>query len=275
MLDTLKMLPMLARLKDLMPKTVSSGAVPGGREEGRHARRDPDPEVLARGRRALHHAADGVHEGPRDRHAQHRHLPHAGVRRADDRDALAAAQGWRAALPHRRADGEAARGRRRARRRPGAAVRRHGADAGRARRAAARRLPPPRARRAGQVRDGGSRGARERADRPRRLRRAGRAPARGAVRRSHRLLLASRRLPGLPPHLRDAAQEPDLPDDRRRHSADGGLLPRQGERAHLPAADQEDGARDRGHELSRPRASSTTSSSSRSTSAIPGTRARS
>ena len=58
------------------------------------------------------------------------------------------------------------------------------------------------------------------------------------------------RLPGLPRHLRHAAQEPDLPDDRRRHPADGGLLPRQGERADLPAAHQEDGARDRRHELS-------------------------
>ena len=32
-----------------------------------------------------------------------------------------------------------------------------------------------------------------------------RAPARGAVRRSHRLLFARRRLPGVPHHVRDAA----------------------------------------------------------------------
>ena len=72
-------------------------------QEGRHARRDADPEVLARGRRPLHHAAAGLHEGSRNRHAQHRHLPHAGVRRPHDRHALAAAQGRRAALPRRRA----------------------------------------------------------------------------------------------------------------------------------------------------------------------------
>ena len=147
-------------------------AVPGSREEERHAGRDPDPEVLARGRRALHHAADGVHEGSRDRHAQHRHLPHAGVRRPHHRHALAAPQGRRAALPDRRADGEAARGRGGARRGSGAAVCRHRADAGGARRIAARRVSAPRARRAGQVRDGRSRGPRQRADHPRRLRRA-------------------------------------------------------------------------------------------------------
>ena len=49
-------------------------------------------------------------------------------------------------------------------------------------------------------------GARERADRARRLRRAGRAPPRRAVRRSHRLLFAPRRLPGVPPHLHHAPE---------------------------------------------------------------------
>ena len=70
-------------------------------------------------------------------------------------------------------------------------------------------------------------------------------------------------------------KKPDVPHDRRRHSADGGLLSRQGERADLPAAHPEDAARDRRHALSRRTASSTTSSSSRSTSAIRATRARS
>ena len=70
-------------------------------------------------------------------------------------------------------------------------------------------------------------------------------------------------------------KRPDLSDDGRRHSADGGLLPRQGQRADLSAAHQEDRPRDRRHALSRRPASSTTSSSSRSTSAIPATRARS
>ena len=84
------------------------------------------------------------------------------------------------------------------------------------------------------------------------------------------LLLAARRLPGVPPHLHHAAQEADLSDDGRRHAADGGLLSRAGERADLPADDPEDAARDRRHafpgrgHLPQPRASS------RSTSAIPG-----
>ena len=56
-----------------------------------------------------------------------------------DRHALAAAQGRRAALPRRRAAGQAAAGRRGARAGSGAGVRRDGADARRARRADARR----------------------------------------------------------------------------------------------------------------------------------------
>ena len=55
------------------------------------------------------------------------------------------------------------------------------------------------------------------------------------------------------------AQAADLSDDDRRHSADGGLLSRDGERADLPADDSEDRARDRRHALSGRRASSTTS----------------
>ncbi len=61
MLDALKMLPMVNRLRDLMPKTVSDAPCQEVVEEGRHARRDSDPQVLARRRRPLHHAADGVH----------------------------------------------------------------------------------------------------------------------------------------------------------------------------------------------------------------------
>ena len=107
-----------------------------------------------------------------------------------------------------------------------------------------------RAHRAGQVRHRRSRGAGQRAHRARGLRRARRAAPRRAVRRSHRALLAARRLPGVPPHLHHAAQAADLPDDGRRHSADGGLLPRPGERADLPADDPEDAAGDRRHALS-------------------------
>ena len=51
-------------------------------------------------------------------------------------------------------------------------------------------------------------------------------------------------------HVPHDAPQSGLRDDGRRHSADGGLLPRQGERAHVPAAHPQDAARDRGHALS-------------------------
>ena len=244
MLDTLKMLPMLARLKDLMPKTVSSAAVPGSGEEGRHARRDPDPEVLARGRRRATSrcrwsspaiprpaCATSARTACRCSTAARRACTGSGTRGARSTTAIAERLGKRMpvavalgadpALPF-----------------AATAPMPEGLDelllAGFLRRervelvkCVTNDLEVP-----GQ-----------RADRPRGLRRSRRAAARRAVRRSHRLLLAPRRLPGLPRHLRHAPQEPDLPDDRRRHSADGGLLPRQGERADLPAAHQEDGAR--------------------------------
>ena len=84
-------------------------------------------------------------------------------------------------------------------------------------------------------------------DRARGIRRSGRVAPRGAVRRPHRLLLAGRRLSGLPRDRRDAARAPDLPDDDRRPPADGGRLHGRGRRAALPAARQEDDPRDRGH----------------------------
>ena len=162
--------------------------------------------MLARGRRPLHHAAARVHEGSRDGRAQHRHVPHAGVRRALDRHALAAAQGRRAALPRRRAAEPADAGRGRARSGSRAHVCRHGADARRARRADARRVPPPRPRRAREVRHDRHGSAGQRPDHPRRLRRARRAPPRGAVRRPHRLLLAPRRLSRLPSDVHHAPE---------------------------------------------------------------------
>ncbi len=104
-IDALKMLPAVARLKDLMPKTVKDAACQEVVREHGHARRAANPEMLARRRRPVHHAAARLHEGSRDRHAQHRHLPDAGVRWPHDRHALAAAQGGRAASPRRRAPG--------------------------------------------------------------------------------------------------------------------------------------------------------------------------
>ena len=83
-MDALKMLPMVGRLRDLMPKTVKDAPCQEIVEPRRHARRAADPEMLARRRRPVHHVSAGVHEGSGDRHAQHRHLPHAGVRRPHD-----------------------------------------------------------------------------------------------------------------------------------------------------------------------------------------------
>ena len=81
-----------------------------------------------------------------------------------------------------------------------------------------------------------------------RLRRRRRAAPRRAVRRPHRLLLAGRRLPGLPRHRDHPARAPDLRDDRRRPAAAGGRLAGQGDRAAVPAAAADDVPRDRRHE---------------------------
>ena len=201
------MLPMVGRLRDLMPKTVKDA--PCQEIVNRDGTLDALPilKCWPEDGGQLHHVSAGVHQGSRDRHAQHRHLSHAGVRRPHDRHALAAAQGRRAASPRRRAPRQAARSRRRAQRRAGAAVLRHGADARRARRAAARRVPVAAPDRAGEMRDRRSRSAGQRAHRARGLRRAGRTPSRRPVRRSHRPLFAARRFPGLSPHLHHPAQD--------------------------------------------------------------------
>ena len=87
----------------------------------------------------------------------------------------------------------------------------------------------------------------------RRLRRARRTPPRRSVRRSHQPVYSlPADFPVFHPHLhpRRRVEEPGVFDDGRRHSPDGGLLHRSGERAHLPAAHQEDGAGNRRHALS-------------------------
>ena len=87
------------------------GTLPGsGRDRQPLAGPDPDPEVLARGRRPLHNHAAGFHPRPRHRQAQRRHVPPAGIRRSDPRPALAAAQGRAGAL-HALAGRRAHRGR--------------------------------------------------------------------------------------------------------------------------------------------------------------------
>ena len=66
----------------------------------------------------------------------------------------------------------------------------------------------------------------------------------------------------------------DLPVDHRRPSAAGGRADRQGDRADLPAADQDDRARDRRLRPARGRRLPQLRASSRSTSASPSTRRR-
>ena len=250
MLDAFKMLPMLDRLRDLMPKTVKDA---------------PCQEVVKR---------DGsldelpiLKTWPED---GGRYItlplvitkdPETGVRnigtyRMQVFDGRTTGMHWqrhkgrRAASSRRRAYGKAARGGGGAE--PGADPRLCGdcADARRARRAAARRLSQPPAHRAREGRHRRSRSAGERAHRARRLRRAWRAAARGAVRRPHGLLLARRGFSGLPPHVHHDAEEADVPDDSRRHSTAGGRVPRQGQRADLSSDDSQDDSGNRGHALS-------------------------
>ena len=252
MLDALKMLPMVGRLRDLMPKTVKDAPCQEVVAARRHARRAADPEVLARGRRPLHHAcrwssrriprpacATSAPTACRCSTAARPACTGSGTRAA--RSTTASPSGWASGSTVAVALGPDP-------------VLPYCATA-----------PMPegldelllggflraRARRAGQVRHRRSRSAGQRADRARRLRRAGRAAPRRA---------RSAITPGFYSqpddypvfHLTCITQrkQPDLPDDRRRHSADGGLLPRHGERADLPAADPQDAAGDRRHALS-------------------------
>ena len=206
MLDALKMLPMVSRLRDLMPKTVSDAPCQEVVQARRHrstssrsssagprtaaatsrcrwcSRRIPKPARATSAPTACRCStaqSTGMHWQRHKGGAQHYRV----AERLGQRLPVAVALG-----PD-----------------PGAGVLGDGADARRARRADAGGLPAPRARRAGEVRHRRPRGAGERADHPRGLRRARRAPPRRAVRRSHRLLLASRRLSGLPPHVHHAA----------------------------------------------------------------------
>ena len=208
--------------------------MPGDRAHRRRRRPGPppDPALLARRPRAVHHSARRDHDRPSHRHPQRRDVPDAEDRRAHDLHALADPQGRRRGLAR---DGRAARGRGRARARPGHRVLRLRAAAEAHRRVHARGLPARRAGRARAGEDGRPRGAGERRDRARGLHREGRARRRGAVRRPHRLLLARRAVPGLPPHRAHDAARRDLPLDRGRQAARRGRLARQGDRAHLPA----------------------------------------
>ena len=118
LVEKVRGLKKLKSIADSRPKTVRSGAVPGGRPRGRRRRPRPaaDPALLAGRPGAVHHAPGRDHARPAHRHAQRRHVPHAEGRRAHDVHALADPQGRPRRLPRR---GRPARGRRRARARPG------------------------------------------------------------------------------------------------------------------------------------------------------------
>ena len=193
-------------------------------------------DLLAGGWRALRHAAHRLYAGSRHRRPQHRHVPHADLRRPHDGHALAVAQGRGAARQALLRDRPAhARGGL-SWRRSGHALLRHGADARRARRNPARRVPAQEVGAAGEVRDDRPRGARSFRLRHRGLHRPDRAAAgRGPVRRSHRVLHAGGRLPGLPRHLHHAPPRRDLSGDHRGQAADGGPLHGPGQRAAFPA----------------------------------------
>ena len=226
---------------------------------------------LARRRRAVHHPADRGDQGPAGP-PERRHVPPAGLRRADDRHAHPRPPRRRRQLPR---GGRPHGGGGRPRHRPGGHVRGHGAAPAGHQRVHVRRLPPRRAGRHGPVRHRRPAGAGRRRDRPRGLRREGRDAARGAVRRPHRLLLAGGPVPGVPPHGHEPPPRPHLPGHHRRQAADGGRLPGQGHRAPLPAAAAAGAARDRRHGPARSRACSTTAPSSASARSTRATRARS
>ena len=81
--------------RGLAPEDGLQGRLPGDRPPGRRRRPRPapDPALLARRSRAVHHAPRRHHEGPEDRCPQRRHVPHAGRRQELDLHALADAQG--------------------------------------------------------------------------------------------------------------------------------------------------------------------------------------
>ena len=119
------------------------------------------------------------HSRSRNRHAEHRNVPHAGVRPPDHGHALAASQGRGTASPRGGAARQAPRSGGRARRRSGPPVLGHRADAGGPRRIDAGRRPLQAQGRVGQVPHDRSRSARAGPDRSRGLRRTWRkAPRR-------------------------------------------------------------------------------------------------
>ncbi len=134
------------------------------------------------------------------------------------------------------------------RHRPGANVLRHSPRSARRRRIHHRRIPPPEAGRASEVRDRRSGSSRQCRDHPRRLRQSRRTPHRRPLRRSHRLLLAGRRVPRFPRHLRDPPKRSDLRDNSSRQAPARRCLDGQSSRTHLSPADEANHPRASGHQ---------------------------
>ena len=148
--------------------------------------------MLAAGRRTIHHFPAGVYAQSGNREAQRRNVPHASLRRAHHRDALADAKAWRGTFPPRaRSQSRRPHSRLRGhRRRSRDLAGRHAADSPGPRRNDVRGILTARARRDGEVRDQRSRSPRECRDHPGRLREPQRDAHRRPVRRSHRILFA-------------------------------------------------------------------------------------
>ena len=133
MIDALKMLPMVGRLRDLMPKTVSDAPCQEVVERDGSLESLPILKCWPEDGGRYITLPLVFTKDPGNRRAQHRHLPDAGVRRSVDRHALAAAQRRRAALSSRRATEAPAAGCRGARSRSRARIFGNRADARRAR----------------------------------------------------------------------------------------------------------------------------------------------
>ncbi len=211
------------------PQARELGAVPGGgRDRSPVARLPARAPLLARRRRPLHHAADGVHARSGHRRAQRGHVSAPGLRRPDARHALADPQGLgRASAPGRGAQGADGGRRSRSAATPCAIYSALRAAAARHRRDGLRGLAARLGRADGAVQDGATWTCPPRPRscwRARWIRPSG--ALEGPVRRPHRLLLAGARLSGLPPESDHAPEEPDLPDHHRGPPAAGGLLAR-------------------------------------------------
>ena len=238
--EKVKGLGKLKRLADSMPKSVPSG-------RSRTSSSIPTSTSCRSSiagpatRRAVHHAPRGDHEGPAHGGAQRRHVPDAEDRLADDLHALADPQGRRGRLAR---DGRPARRGGRARLRPGDDVLGERAASQAHRRVHARRLPPRRGRSSSSRRRPSTSRCRRT---PRSCSRATSrraSSARGAVRRPHRLLLAVEPFPIF--HLTCMTMQRDaIYPSIVVGVPPGGRLARQGDRADLPAGDQDDRPRDR------------------------------